>query len=98
MKYQPVLLKMFINLSLIGVLATLKVSCNYQASHNFIDVRQLENSDEMVVVEGQGYFLGADDTEIAAKPGDILVSDISEPHGVRATSNMRIVVTIAPPF
>ena len=29
---------------------------------------------------------------------DILISDIQEPHGVRATTNMRIIVTIAPPI
>ena len=50
------------------------------------------------VVEGEGDFLADDDASILAQPGDILVSEISEPHGVRATTNMRIVVTIAPPF
>jgi quercetin dioxygenase-like cupin family protein len=50
------------------------------------------------VVEGKGFLLGEGDTEIAAEPGDILVSDINEPHGVRAETDMRILVTIAPPF
>ncbi len=52
------------------------------------------------VVGGKGFFLGADGAEIVAEMGDILVSDISEPHGVRAAedSDMRILVTIAPPF
>lgn len=50
------------------------------------------------VVEGTGFFLGENDTEIAAGTGDILVSDISDPHGVRAETDMRILVTIAPPF
>ena len=30
--------------------------------------------------------------------GDILISQIREPHGVRASSKMRILVTIAPPI
>ena len=51
------------------------------------------------VVAGEGEFLGENDTAMPAKTGDILVSDISEPHGVRAgAEDMRIVVTIAPPF
>ncbi len=49
------------------------------------------------VVEGSGEFLSTDAT-IPAASGDILVSDISEPHGVRAITDMRILVTIAPPF
>lgn len=52
------------------------------------------------VLEGKGFFLGADDVEMAAEAGDVLVCDISEKHGVRAAeeSDMRILVTIAPPF
>ena len=50
------------------------------------------------VVEGNGFFLGEGDTEIVAVTGDVLVSDINEPHGVKAKTDMRILVTIAPPF
>ena len=50
------------------------------------------------VIEGKGFFLGEGDTEIVAETGDVLVSDINEPHGVKAETDMRILVTIAPPF
>ena len=50
------------------------------------------------VLEGEGFFLGEAGAEITAKQGDILVSKIREPHGVRAQTKMRIVVTIAPPI
>lgn len=50
------------------------------------------------VVEGEGEFLADNDVSMLAQCGDILVSDIAEPHGVKATTDMRIVVTIAPPF
>lgn len=50
------------------------------------------------VIEGEGYFLGEGDIEIPAEKGDILISQIREPHGVRAKTKMRIVVTIAPPI
>lgn len=50
------------------------------------------------VLDGEGYFLGENESEIPAKKGDILISQIREPHGVRAGSRMRILVTIAPPI
>ena len=50
------------------------------------------------VIEGEGFFLGDNDSEIRAQKGDILISEIREPHGVRASSKMRILVTIAPPI
>ncbi len=50
------------------------------------------------VLEGEGLFLGDSGTEIPAQEGDILISQIREPHGVRATTRMRILVTIAPPI
>lgn len=49
------------------------------------------------VLEGTGEFLGKDDLAIPAQTGDLLLSDIREPHGVRAQTDMRILVTIAPP-
>lgn len=52
----------------------------------------------MQVLEGSGAFLGADDTAVPAKAGDIFIADISEPHGMRAETDMRILVTIAPPI
>jgi quercetin dioxygenase-like cupin family protein len=50
------------------------------------------------VLEGEGCFLGEDSTELPAIKGDILISQIREPHGVRATTKMRLLVTIAPPI
>jgi len=50
------------------------------------------------VLEGEGYFLGEGDKEVVAQQGDILISQICEPHGVRAKTRMRILVTIAPPI
>jgi len=58
----------------------------------------LDGQLSILVIEGEGEFLGKDDAAIPAKTGDILISDIREPHGVRATTNMRIIVTIAPPI
>lgn len=58
----------------------------------------LDGELSILVLEGEGFFLGENDTEIPAGKGDILISQIREPHGVRASSRMRILVTIAPPI
>lgn len=50
------------------------------------------------VLEGKGWFLGENDTKIPADTGDMLISEIREPHGVMADTKMRIIVTIAPPI
>ena len=52
----------------------------------------------ILVIEGEGAFLADNAATIPAKTGDMLISDIREPHGVRADKDMRIIVTIAPPI
>jgi len=58
----------------------------------------LEGQLTILVIEGEGEFLADNETSMPAKTGDMLVSDIREPHGVKADTDMRIVVTIAPPI
>jgi len=60
--------------------------------------QDIEGQLSIVVLEGEGEFLGKDGATIPAKTGDILIAEISEPHGVRATTDMRVLVTIAPPI
>ena len=62
------------------------------------DSHDLDGELSIQVLEGEGFFLGEKDSEIQAKKGDILISEIREPHGVRAKTQMRILVTIAPPI
>ncbi len=50
------------------------------------------------VMEGRGEFLAKEGKTLPAETGDVLISDIAEPHGVRAQTDMRILVTIAPPI
>ncbi len=63
-----------------------------------IHSHDLDGELSILVLDGEGFFLGDDGVEIAAAEGDLLISQIREPHGVRATSKMRILVTIAPPI
>ncbi len=58
----------------------------------------IEGQLSIVIVEGEGEFLGEGGATIAAKTGDVLIAEISEPHGVRAKTEMRVLVTIAPPI
>ena len=58
----------------------------------------LDGQVSILVIEGEGAFLADNEETIPARTGDMLVSDIREPHGVRADTDMRIVVHIAPPI
>lgn len=58
----------------------------------------IEGELSMVVLEGEGFFLGDDGAEIPAEKGDTLISQIREGHGLRAETDMRVMVTIAPPI
>jgi quercetin dioxygenase-like cupin family protein len=71
---------------------------NFKAGQELpIHSHEVEGQLSILVLEGTGEFLGKD-AGMPAKAGDVLISEISEPHGVRAHSDMRVVVTIAPPI
>lgn len=75
------------------------INFNLDAGVTFpVHSHDLDGELSIQVVEGEGFFLGDAGAEIPAKKGDILISEIREPHGVRAETRMRIVVTIAPPI
>lgn len=75
------------------------INFNLDAGVTFpVHSHDLDGELSIQVLEGEGFFLGAQEAEIPARKGDILISEIREPHGVRATTRMRIVVTIAPPI
>jgi quercetin dioxygenase-like cupin family protein len=75
------------------------INFNLPAGHTFpVHSHDTEGQLSILVIEGEGEFLAAGDAAIPAKLGDMLISEIAEPHGVRAITDMRIIVTIAPPF
>jgi len=74
------------------------INFNFKAGQSMpIHSHDIEGQLSIVVLSGEGFFLSEDD-EIACKAGDVLVSDIAEPHGVSAVTDMRVLVTIAPPI
>jgi len=72
---------------------------NFRAGQELpIHSHDIEGQLSITVLEGEGEFLAKEGTTLSANPGDVLISDISEPHGVRAKSDLRVLVTIAPPI
>ncbi|MDR3641697.1 MAG: cupin domain-containing protein [Humidesulfovibrio sp.] len=60
-------------------------------SHN------IEGELVLTILEGQGEFLSTDG-KVPAKPGDTLICPIATRHGVGAVTDLRVLVTIAPPI
>lgn len=74
------------------------VNFNFKAGQELpIHHHDLDGELAIVVVEGEGEFLAEGDVTMPAKPGDVLVCPIRVPHGLRATTAMRIVVSVSPP-
>ena len=72
---------------------------NFRAGQELpIHSHDIEGQLSIAVLEGEGEFLAKEGATIPANPGDVLISDISEPHGIRAKSDLRVLVTIAPPI
>lgn len=72
---------------------------NFKAGQELpIHSHDVEGQVSLAVLEGEGEFLGRDGVAMPAQTGDVLISDISEPHGLRARKDMRVLVTIAPPI
>lgn len=63
-----------------------------------VHAHNVEGQVSLVVLEGSGKFLGKDNSFLPANAGDVLVCDISEPHGLQAETDLRLLVTIAPPI
>lgn len=72
---------------------------NFKAGQELpIHSHDIEGQLSITVLEGEGEFLAKNGGVLPAKPGNVLISDISEPHGVRAKTDMRVLVVIAPPI
>jgi quercetin dioxygenase-like cupin family protein len=75
------------------------INFNLSAGHTFpVHSHDVDGQLSILVLEGEGQFLGDNEAALPAKPGDLLISEIAEPHGVHADTDMRILVTIAPPI
>ena len=72
---------------------------NFKAGQELpVHSHDIDGQVSIAVIEGNGEFLGEEGAAQPAKLGDVLISDIAEPHGIRAKTDMRVLVTIAPPI
>ncbi len=72
---------------------------NFKAGQELpVHSHDIEGEVSLTVMEGEGEFLGEAGASIPAKAGDVLISQISEPHGLRAKTDLRLLVVIAPPI
>jgi quercetin dioxygenase-like cupin family protein len=75
------------------------INFNFQPGQELpVHSHDIEGQLSLVIIEGTGEFLGKDGTSFPGRQGDVLIVDIAEPHGFRATSQVRLLVTIAPPI
>ena len=75
------------------------INFNFKAGQELpVHSHDIEGQVSLVIIEGEGEFLGKDGASFPAKPGDVVISDIAEPHGLRARTDLRLLVTIAPPI
>lgn len=49
----------------------------------------------LLILEGEGVFTGGPE-EIPARPGTLQIMPVTEPHGLRAQTRLRLLVFIAP--
>jgi quercetin dioxygenase-like cupin family protein len=72
---------------------------NFKAGQELpVHAHDIEGQVSLVVLEGEGEFLGKDGALLPATRGDVLICEIAEPHGIRARTDLRLLVTIAPPI
>ncbi len=72
---------------------------NFKAGQELaVHSHDIDGEVSITIMEGTGEFLAADNATIPAKAGDVLVCEIRVPHGIRAITDMRALVTIAPPI
>ncbi len=75
------------------------INFNFKAGQELpVHSHDVEGQLSLTVLEGEGEFLGKNGASLPAKPGDVVISEISEPHGLRAKTDLRLLVTIAPPI
>ena len=72
---------------------------NFQPGQELpVHAHDIEGQVSIAVLAGEGEFLGKDGASLPAPTGAVLVCDIAEPHGFRAKTAARLLVTIAPPI
>lgn len=70
------------------------VNHNFKAGQELpVHSEDVDGQVSIVVIDGIGDFLEPEGRKTPIYPGDVLVADIREPHGIRAKSDLRILMT-----
>jgi quercetin dioxygenase-like cupin family protein len=59
-----------------------------------IHAHQADSEVVMLILEGEGEFTGAQ--EMPAKAGDLVIMTVTQPHGLKAHTRLRLLLVIAP--
>lgn len=51
----------------------------------------------ILVLDGEGFFMG-EDIDVPIQAGTLQIMPVSDPHGIRARTRLRLLIIIAPPF
>ncbi|MHC1742658.1 MAG: cupin [Syntrophobacteraceae bacterium] len=62
----------------------------------FMDSDELEGKVSLLVLGGQGEFMGEGARRYSLEAGDVVVSEMSEPNSLVATSDLSVMLTITP--
>lgn len=68
-----------------------------QGQHLLLYSERMEGTLSLVAMEGMGEFVGLEAKKILLKAGDIVISQMNEPHGLTASTDLRLLLTIIPP-
>ncbi len=75
------------------------INFNFRAGQKMpVHSHDIDGEVSFVIVDGEGEFLGENGFSRPVKTGDVLVTEIREPHGLLAKTDLRLMVTIAPPI
>jgi quercetin dioxygenase-like cupin family protein len=74
------------------------INFNFKAGQSLpLHAHDIEGELVLCVLSGEGEFL-SQDSAAPARAGDTLICPIATPHGIAAKTDMRVLVTIAPPI
>jgi quercetin dioxygenase-like cupin family protein len=68
---------------------------NFEAGQELpVHAHQADSEVALFILEGEGVFTGTE--EIPAKAGDLYIMPVTQPHGLKAKTRVRLLVVIAP--
>lgn len=74
------------------------ISFNFEPGQEMpVHEHHAEGEVAFLVLEGEGIFVG-EDMDFPVRAGAVQIMPVSEPHGFKAVTRLRLLVFIAPPF